>query len=56
MAIFVKSNHRISVNSIDKYPAGKYIILDIVIDGFNLVLDNIYAPNKDDPDFFFDVF
>ena len=56
MAIFIKSNHHISVNSIDKDPAGRYIILNIVIDGFNLVLVNIYAPNKDDPDFFFDVF
>ena len=56
MAIFIKSNHHISVNSIDKDPAGRYIILNIVIDGFNIVLVNIYAPNKDDPDFFFDVF
>ena len=56
VAIFIKSNHHISVNSIDKDPAGRYIILNIVIDGFNLVLVNIYAPNKDDPDFFFDVF
>ena len=56
VAIFIRSNHQISVNSIDKDPAGRFIILNIVIDGFNLVLVNIYGPNKDDPDFFFDVF
>ena len=56
VAIFIKSNHQISVNSIDKDPAGRFIILNIVIDGFNLVLVNIYGPNKDDSDFSFDVF
>jgi len=56
VGILIKSNHQILVNSCDKDPAGRYIILNIVIDGFNLVLVNIYAPNNDDPDFFFDIF
>ena len=56
VSVFIKSNHQISVNFIEKDPAGRYIILDIVIDALNLILVNIYAPNKDDPDFFFDVF
>ena len=37
-------------------PCRQILILDIVIDGFHVVLANLYGPNKDDPDFYFDVF
>ena len=47
-----------SVNkySVFKDPEGRYIILDIVVNGLHLILVNVYAPNKDDPDFFLDLF
>ena len=37
-------------------PAGRFIIVDISTENKTLTLVNIYAPNKDDPDFFEKVF
>ena len=31
-------------------------ILDVVLNGFHVILVNVYAPNNDDPDFFLDLF
>ena len=56
VGILIKSNHKISVNSVDRDPDGRFLILDIIIDGFHMILVNLYGPNKDDPDFYFEVF
>ena len=37
-------------------PGGRYIICDLITNGKQLTLANIYAPNNDDPTFFTSVF
>ena len=37
-------------------PSGRFLIMSVSINNLSLLLVNIYAPNKDDPDFFLDVF
>ena len=32
--------------------SGRYILCDLKVNGKNLTLANIYAPNEDDPAFF----
>ena len=56
VGILIKANHKISINSISRDPEGRFLILDIVIDGFHVILVNLYGPNNDDPEFYFDVF
>ena len=35
-------------------PEGRFIILDLELNGLRLTLSNVYAPNEDSPDFFID--
>ena len=56
VGILIKQNHKVIINSLDRDPAGRFIILDIIIDGFHIILVNIYGPNEDNPDFYFDTF
>ena len=56
VGILIKQNHKIIINSVDRDPAGRFLILDIINDGFHINLVNIYGPNQDDPDFYFDTF
>ena len=35
---------------------GRYIVLDVEINGFRLTLCNLYAPNNDEPQFYLDLF
>jgi exonuclease III len=56
VGILIKSSASVSTNTIIKDPDGRYIILDVLINGFHLILVNVYGPNKDDPDFFIDLF
>ena len=53
VGILIKANHKISVNSVDKDPDGRFLVLDIIINNFHVILVNVYGPNKDDPDFYF---
>ena len=46
-------NKKIHKEIID--PNGRYIILDIEIEGLQMTLANIYAPNYDDTSFFINV-
>ena len=56
VGILIKANHKISVNSVDKDPDGRFLVLDIIINNFHVILVNVYGPNKDDPDFYFKLF
>ena len=56
VGILIKANHKISVNSVDKDPDGRFLVLDIIINNFHVILVNVYGPNKDDPDFYFNLF
>ena len=56
VGILVKSSISISINKVVRDIEGRYIILDVLINGLQLILVNVYAPNKDDPDFFLDLF
>ena len=52
----IKANHKISINSVNRDPDGRFLILDVAIDGFHVILVNLYGPNNDEPEFYFDVF
>ena len=53
--IFIKSHVQKEIHKIISDPNGRYIILDISIDGNRMTLASIYAPNDDSPDFFTEV-
>ena len=56
VGILIKSSISVSINKIIIDPDGRYIILDVGLNGFHVILVNVYAPNNDDPDFFLDLF
>ena len=56
VGILIKANYKISINSVNRDPDGRFLILDVVIDGFHVILVNLYGPNSDEPEFSFDVF
>ena len=50
--------HRCVPINLHKYisdPDGRYVILDIDIDGVRVTLGSIYGPNEDDPEFYVNV-
>jgi exonuclease III len=53
VAILFNNNFTLNIFEEIKDPAGNYIITDIDVDDIRLTLVNIYAPNIDDPDFFY---
>ena len=53
--IFIKRHVQKEIHKIISDPNGRYIILDISIDGNRMTLASIYAPNDDSPDFFTEV-
>ena len=38
LGILIKANHKISINSVNRDPDGRFLILDVVIDGFHVIL------------------
>ena len=52
----IKANHKISINSVNRDPDGRFLILDVAINGFHVILVNLYGPNSDEPEFYVDVF
>ena len=53
--IFIRSHVQHEIHKEIADANGRYIILDMTIDGTRLTLANIYAPNVDDPEFFKEV-
>ena len=54
--ILIKNNCPHEIHTILSDPQGWYIILDISFGDFRVTIANIYGPNKDDPEFFKQVF
>ena len=52
VSILFNNNFNLNVIKTLQDPNGRFIICDIEADGKLLTLANIYAPNKDDPNFF----
>lgn len=50
--ILFRRNFQCSVSKVCLDPQGRYILMEIEIDGTSLVLTNLYAPNTDSPQFF----
>ena len=55
-AIIVKKRIKTKVYKIQKCNIGRYIFIDLDINGERMLLCNIYAPNEDDEKFFIDIF
>ena len=55
VTILFKNNFEFKVHNSKHDPGGNFLILDVTIDDKRLTLVNIYAPNKDSPDFFNDL-
>ena len=53
--IFIRSHVQHEIHKQIPDPNGRYVILDITIDGIRLTLASIYAPNNDSPEFFKEV-
>ena len=53
--IFIRSHIQHEIHKEISDANGRYIILDLTIDGTRLTLASIYAPNDDSPEFFIDV-
>ena len=53
VAILIRNNVSVKVLSLFSDPEGRFLILRAVLNKLQMTLVNIYAPNKDDPDFFF---
>ena len=52
VAILFNNNFEFKVKKILKDKSGNYIIMLVEIQGENVLLVNIYGPNKDDPEFY----
>ena len=56
VGILLRKNFRGIVKQIEKDTFGRYIILQLDLDGQLIVICNLYAPNSDCPDFFINLF
>lgn len=56
VAILIHKSIPIQINSTIIDPGGRYIILQGSLFGNRLNLVNVYGPNKDDPDFYKNIF
>ncbi len=52
VCIIIKNNIDIGVKDIIKDSEGRYIELNVMLEGKSFSLVNLYCPNKDSPDFF----
>ena len=52
VAILFNNNFEFKVLKVAKDESGNKLILDMVIEGKNITLINIYGPNRDEPDFY----
>ena len=52
VAILFNNNFEFKVLKVTKDENGNKLILDMVIEGKNITLINIYGPNRDEPDFY----
>ncbi len=55
VSILFTNNFEFKVHTYKYDPGGNFLILDLTIDEKRLTLVNLYAPNKDSPDFFNDL-
>ena len=55
VGILVKKNFDFELKNIDVDEEGRFILLDVIIEGKNILLGNIYAPNEDSPGYFKDI-
>ena len=53
--ILFSNRNTVTIENTVTDPEGRYIITEIYIQGINLTLCNLYAPNTDDPNFFIEV-
>ena len=53
--IFIRSHVQHEIHKEISDPNGRYVILDITLDGVRTTMASIYAPNDDDPEFFIEV-
>ena len=53
VAILIRKSISLVVKSVFRDPNGRFIILNALLNDLPLTLVNVYAPNNDDPDFFF---
>ena len=52
VAIFYSNNYEFNVLKVAKDENGNKLILDMVMEGLNITLINIYGPNRGEPDFY----
>ena len=52
VAILFKNNFEFTIHSKYKDESGNILILDFTVENQRITLVNLYAPNRDDPDFF----
>ena len=55
VCVLVQKGQPMNVHQVCTDPNGRYIIIDIEIDGFRTTLCNIYGPNDDNPEFYVNV-
>ncbi len=55
VTILFTNNFEFKVHNCKYDPGGNFLILDVTIDDKRITLVNLYAPNKDSPDFFNDL-
>ena len=51
----IKNNFEYEVHEIISDENGRFTILDITVENIRFSVANIYAPNKDSPEFFLDL-
>ena len=56
VAILFNNNFTFQISKTYSDPEGRFIICDLTVNGKQLTLTNIYAPNNDDSNFFTSVF
>ena len=55
VAVFFKNTFELKIHSTKTDNSGNLLVIDLTINDFRLTLAGIYAPNKDDPQFFKDL-
>ena len=56
VAILIRNNLSVVLDSVYSDPDGRVLIISASIDDVPLILVNVYGPNHDNPDFFLEVF
>ena len=56
VAILIRNSVPLKLSSVFKDPNGRFLIVSLLINNTPVVLVNLYAPNDDDPNFYFDLF